>query len=191
RPWHHRPRSRLVTGREEDRLRLGPRRQLRDPCDERRRNEPDAVEEPMKPLFAVCAVALLTLDVWAGDGAGTVRSPDQIAFASTRQGGQQDKPDIYLMNDDGTQVTNLTKHAGRNFAPAWSPDGTKIAFCSNRDGKDEIYVMNADGSGPTRLTHSAAIDEAPDWSPDGTKIAFESHRAHNHEIYVMNADGSD
>ena len=143
----------------------------------------------MKPLFAVCAVALLTLDVWAGDGAGTVRSPDQIAFASTRQGGQQDKPDIYLMNDDGTQVTNLTKHAGRNFAPAWSPDGTKIAFFLDRDRNYEIYVMNADGSGQTQLTHSAARDADPDWSPDGTKIAFVSNRDGNFEIYVMNADG--
>src|SRR5438046_7010960 len=104
----------------------------------------------MKPLLAVCAVALFT-------SACVIDSPDQIAFVSDRQGGQPDKPDIYLMNDDGTQVTNLTKHAGRNFDPAWSPDGRKIAFDSDRDGDYEIYVMNADGSGQTRLTHGRGM----------------------------------
>ena len=116
----------------------------------------------MKPLFAVCAVALLTLNRWAGDGTGTVRSPDQIAFVSDRQGGQDD---IYLMNDDGTQATNLTNHAGRDYDLAWSPDGTKIAFVSDRPGNLDVYVMNADGTGVTRYTKKAGVDEGPDWQP--------------------------
>src|SRR6266498_3846919 len=116
----------------------------------------------MRHLFAVCAVALLTLAVWAGDGAGTARSPDQIVFVSTRQGGQED---IYLMNDDGTQVTNLTNHAGKDFKPAWSSDGTKIAFHSDRDGNFEIYVMNADGTNQTRVTNDPSTDQQPRWRP--------------------------
>ncbi len=73
---------------------------------------------------------------------------------------------------------------------AWSPDGTKIAFTSDRDGNFEIYVMNADGRNPTRLTSDPATDNFPAWSPDGTKIAFDSRRDGNFEIYVMNADGT-
>jgi Tol biopolymer transport system component len=49
--------------------------------------------------------------------------------------------------------------------PAWSPDGTCIAFSSNRDGNREIYVMNADGSGVARLTHDPAVDMNAIWSP--------------------------
>ncbi len=48
---------------------------------------------------------------------------------------------------------------------AWSPDGTKIAFNSDRDGNSEIYVMNADGSNPTRLTNNPDSDSNPSWSP--------------------------
>ncbi len=78
-----------------------------------------------------------------------------------------------------------------NSCPNWSPDGTEIAFTSNRDGNDEIYVMNADGSNQTRLTYNDAYDGMPAWSPDGTRIAFESRRDSNGSaIYVMNADGS-
>ena len=62
--------------------------------------------------------------------------------------------------------------------PAFSPDGTKIAFVSLENGaaNPEIYVMDADGSGRTRLTTSAGNDFDPAWSPDGTKIAFMSNR---------------
>ena len=67
----------------------------------------------------------------------------------------------------------------RRRQPAWSPDGTKIAFTSNRDGNYEIYTMNADGTGQTSLTNNAAYDFDPAWSPDGTKIAFTSDRDGN------------
>src|SRR5207247_660118 len=73
---------------------------------------------------------------------------------------------------------------------AWRPDGTTIAFATNRDGNYEIYLMNPDGSAPTRLTNDTAADLDPAWSPDGRKIAFATTRDGNSEIYVMNADGS-
>jgi hypothetical protein len=110
---------------------------------------------------------------------------DPIAFHYDR--------DIYLVNPDGTGLVRLTNHPYlvSNFQPDWSPDHTKIAFVSNRDGNDEIYVMNADGSGQTRLTYTPASRErSPAWSPDGTRIAFDTDRHENDEIYVMNADGS-
>jgi hypothetical protein len=108
-----------------------------------------------------------------------------IAFSSDREGLYQ----IYVMNADGTGQTRLTNNAASDLYPAWSPDGTKIAFSRGF----EIYVMNADGTGPTRLTHNTAHDDLPAWSPDGTKIAFGSDRDGinlNYEIYVMNADGT-
>jgi len=74
--------------------------------------------------------------------------------------------------------------------PAWSPDSTKIAFHSNRDGNMEIYVVNEDRSHLNRLTANNAHDMFPCWSPDGKKIAFQSNRDGNLDIYVMNADGS-
>ena len=101
--------------------------------------------------------------------------------------------DILVMNADGTGVTNLTNETTPNVAndqPVWSPDGTKIAFRSNRSGHSDLYVMNADGSGVTRLTADTATEGRPAWSPDGTKIAFASNRDGDYEIYVMNADGS-
>ena len=98
--------------------------------------------------------------------------------------------DVFVMNPDGTGPTNLTNNPAFDGAPAWSADGTKIAFASNRDGNWEIYAMNADGTGQTRLTNNSAFDSFPGWSPDGTKIAFTSDRDGNREIYVMNADGT-
>jgi Tol biopolymer transport system component len=75
--------------------------------------------------------------------------------------------------------------------PTWSPDGTRVAFHSSRDGDMEIYVMNADRSSVTQLTSNEARDMFPAWSPDGTQIAFHSDRDGNMEIYLVNADGSD
>ncbi|HXG08500.1 MAG TPA: hypothetical protein VNK04_01805 [Gemmataceae bacterium] len=80
--------------------------------------------------------------------------------------------DLFIMNPDGSGQTNLTNFPGDDVWGAWSPDGTKIAFTSNRDGNFEIYVMNADGTNQTRLTNSPGYDYQPTWSPDGTKIAF-------------------
>jgi dipeptidyl aminopeptidase/acylaminoacyl peptidase len=94
------------------------------------------------------------------------------------------------MNADGSNPVNLTHHESNDYWPAWSPDGTKIAFTSNRDGNNEIYVMNADGSNPVNLTRNESNDYWPAWSPDGTKIAFASLRSGNNDIYIMNADGS-
>ena len=90
------------------------------------------------------------------------------------------------MNADGSGQRKLTRNPARDGGPAWSPDGRRIAFASERNGTFEIYVMNADGSGQRSLT-GASPAFGPEWSPDGRKIVFFS----DGEIYAMNADGSE
>jgi hypothetical protein len=97
---------------------------------------------------------------------------------------------IYVMAADGSGVTNLTNNPGDDYGPVWSPDGTRIAFGSDRDGNSKIYVMAADGSGVTNLTNNPGGDYNVVWSPDGTRLAFQSDRDGNAEVYVMAADGS-
>ena len=95
-----------------------------------------------------------------------------------------------LIAADGSAVVRLTNHPARDFGPAWSPDGARIAFTSERDGNPEIYVMNADGSQPTNLSNDPSRDFGPAWSPDGARISFTSERDGNLDIYVIDADGS-
>lgn len=73
--------------------------------------------------------------------------------------------------------------------PAWSPDGTRIAFGSDHEGFRGIYVMDADGSNIQRLSDTRAGENCPEWSPDGTKLVFASWRDGDGEIYIMDADG--
>ena len=116
----------------------------------------------------------------------------KIAFYTNRDGNLE----IYVMDADGSNPTNLTNNAAADSSPGWSPDGTKIAFSSDRDGNSEIWVMDADGSNPTRLTNNTPteVNGAPVWSPDGTKIAFVRAAAPGfpsvRQVWVMNADGS-
>jgi Tol biopolymer transport system component len=95
------------------------------------------------------------------------------------------------MNADGSDPVRLTDNAASDDGPVWSPDGSKIAFTSNRDGNGEIYVMNADGSVQTDLTNAPSEDVNADWSPDSSKLVFWSDRGGSRDIFVMNAaDGS-
>jgi Tol biopolymer transport system component len=113
----------------------------------------------------------------------------KIVFESNRSGTYQ----LYTMNHDGSDQTQLTSdQAGARF-PAWSPNGVKIAFTSYADG--EIYTMNADGSEQTRVTDASQFPQPlisvdPAWSPDGQKIAFAGMEGESAGIWVKNADGS-
>jgi TolB protein len=75
------------------------------------------------------------------------------------------KPDIYVMNADGTNQIRLTRHRARDENPDWSPDGMEIAFYSERTGNAQIYIMSADGTNQRRITHDPWYDQAVRWQP--------------------------
>ena len=68
---------------------------------------------------------------------------------------------IYVMDADGSNVTQLTDNFSYNEEPSWSPDGSKIAFVSS----ENIYVMDADGSNQKRLTDNLKRNNYPSWRP--------------------------
>ena len=138
---------------------------------------------------------------WSPDG-------ERIAFRSNRDGHFLNNVipayEIYVMDADGGNQLNLTKNPSDDSSPSWSPNGKRIVFTSNRDGKvknfiptPEIYVMDADGGNPQNLTNDLNYDRSPSWSPDGKRIAFVSERDGHFrgeigitdELYVMDADG--
>ena len=92
-----------------------------------------------------------------------------------------------MMNINGKNVELLTA-MGFDSYPAWSPDGTKIAFVSERDGSPNIYVMDANGNNQKRLTNNGGY-YWPAWSPDGRRIAFLLGPGKKFDIFVMDADG--
>lgn len=115
-------------------------------------------------------------------------SAGKIAFSDYRD--DTNREDIFVINADGSGETNLTNATSQDSTPAWSPDGSRIAFSSDRDGTSDIYVMQANGSNVVRLTNDQAEDFSPVWSPDGSRIAFTSRQDGNADIYLMNTDGS-
>ncbi len=118
-----------------------------------------------------------------------------IAFASNVDG----RYHIYTVRPDGSSLTRLTSDSADDRYPAWSPDGRRIAFTSDRDTpRGDLYVMNADGSGATRLTNDAVASNPPrelshpTWSPDGKQIVFSAAQGgfDGTNLFVINADGS-
>ena len=123
--------------------------------------------------FVIVLFAAVTLFAPVPSPGGTA-SPE-LAFA---RGG-----DIWTIRADGTRARLLLRRA---YSPAWSPDGSRLAFVSSRSGDEEIYVAKADGTGVTKLTKLPGPDLSPAWSSDGRRLAW-SRRA---EIWTMSASGA-
>lgn len=122
----------------------------------------------------IAAVAGITLFAPAPGRTGATQ---ESLLAFTRGG------DVHTIRADGTDSRLLLRRA---YAPAWSPDGSKLAFVSGRSGDEEIYVANADGNGARRLTRAAGPDLSPAWSPDGRRLLW----SRNAEIWTMSASGA-
>lgn len=142
--------------------------------------------------LAVAGVGLVVSAFRAGNrtrSAATADIPtsEQIAFATGVGGHWQ----LFTVAADGAGVTQLTDLTTNQFHPAWSPDGTRIAFdAQSGDGEMQIQVIDANGGNLRTLTEGPGWNYLPAWSPDGDQIAFVSNRDGNDEIYVMNLDGS-
>ena len=150
-------------------------------------------------IFAALAACLFA----PGAGAAFPGQNGAIAFTTYNLDGNEN---IYSIEPDGTGLRRLTADTGWDDDAAWSPNGRRIAFASNRAHPQvacegispncdyDIYVMNADGTNVKRLTATPGSDREPYWSPDGRRIVFASTRDHlgpyDANLYVMNADGS-
>jgi Tol biopolymer transport system component len=128
---------------------------------------------------------------WAPSGA-------QLAFAREVPGQIiSEQLDLFVMDSDGGNATNVTQTDESESYPAWSPDGAKIAFAGVRNGGWEILTMDPNGQNEEILTGDGtdAFDEAPEWSPDSTKVVFMKQSqflgcCEPWEVWAVNRDGS-
>jgi TolB protein len=138
-------------------------------------------------LLPLAAATALLAAVPATAPAAFPGQNGKVAFTREAPAGN---PEIFTVGRTGGAATQLTSSPGADVDAAWSPDGTRIAFASERGGSFDVWVMDADGGGVAQLTSDPAEDRDPAWSPDGSRIAFTSDRDGDHDVYVMNADGS-
>ena len=115
------------------------------------------------------------------------QNPDQITFQSDESNPGGDDTDIFTYTIPSATYQKLADSSYVDGAPAWNPDGTKIAFHSNRGGDYDIWMVDVTSGTLTRVTNDARSDGFPIWNPDGSRLAFTRDR----ELWSVAADGSD
>jgi Tol biopolymer transport system component len=130
-----------------------------------------------EPWTVAASTAVDQTPAWTADG--------RLLFISNRRGQGND---LWVTGFDGAPPARIADNVHH---PVVSPDGTRVAFASPREGEFDVYVMNLDGSGVTRLTSNAFYEAEPSWSPDGSRIAFIAPAdPPSLDVHVMDADGS-
>ena len=110
-------------------------------------------------------------------------SPDGRSLAFYSAGSQQD---VYVSSAEGESQRRLTNDPARDRGPAWSPDGRRIAFFSDRSGSYEIWTINPDGTALTLLTNTPGANRStPIWSPDGSRMLYIQRRGASWDTYII------
>jgi dipeptidyl aminopeptidase/acylaminoacyl peptidase len=136
---------------------------------------------------ALVNVAKPTLLVAGRDPAWSARA-SRLAYSSGR-GRSRDLYSIAVPVDG--KARRLTREAGADTSPTWSPGGGWIAFTSRRYGNSDVWVMHADGTVPRVTAGGPDVERQPAWSPDGDWIAFASNRGGSYAIWIMRPNGAD
>ena len=118
--------------------------------------------------------------------AGDIDAAGDVVFSSSFRG----SPNLYEKLSNG-KLVRLTRSLGIDVSPAFSPDGTKIAFVSDRSGSAQIYIMDSDGYNISRVTFQGDYNTSPAWSPDGKRIVFVGRYNGINQIFTVKTDGSD
>jgi TolB protein len=117
---------------------------------------------------------------------GNSSSQDEIVLSSSKDGNSE----IYTINKSGGNLRKLTTSFGIDVSPAFSPDGSRIAFVSDRGGSPQIYIMYSNGSGIRRITFEGSYNTSPAWSPDGAWLAYVGTKDGKNQVFVIKSDGT-
>ncbi|MDP1831375.1 MAG: hypothetical protein Q8K67_04905 [Geothrix sp.] len=140
---------------------------------------------------------IMVLDLLTGrarrltDGNGISTEPSwnpqgtQIAFTSDREGG----PQVFLMQDDGSNLRRLTGEGLYNASPAWSPNGAMVAYVSRFEGKFDLFVYKLGEGKAYQITTGVSTSESPAWSPDERRLVFTSNRFGSSQLFTTDLSG--